>query len=203
MFAEMLAKKDSGLKPAMPQMNLGELQQKKDGLKDGGGGMDLTHTGTVTRDSQGKAQHGGFTLFTPEHERIMAIYDEGGEVGAKDWAGLAAKLPEYCLSVELLTSKAPATAKAFAWNTTEGKYLDEAAAAAAASSGANVNITQLSKDMENTQVEESSHSRRKTADELGCTSLTVSRPPLISQDNSHVLFAGRSRDDRCIRQDVP
>jgi hypothetical protein len=159
MFAELIAKKDSGLKPTMPKMNLGELKQKKDGLKDGG--MDRTHTGTVTRDAEGKAQHGGFTLFTPEHERIMKIYEDGGAEGAKDWAGLAAKLPEYCLSVDLLTSMAPTTAKAFAW------YLDGAAAAAAPNS----NIAQLASAMENKPT--TGHSRRKTADELGCASLAV------------------------------
>jgi hypothetical protein len=123
-------------------VDLGEVLAKKNGLKDSG--MDRTHTGGVTRDSNGNSIYTGFDIFTPEHHRIMKIYEtHSKEDGSKDWAGIVRSFPEYYLSVDLLSSNKPPTAKAFAWNTTEGKYFDESSA------GEVANPTQLSKDMEN------------------------------------------------------
>ena len=121
----------------MPKMDLGEVLQRKQGLKSGG--MDRTHTGGIARDATGIAIKTGFTVFTPEHDRIMQIYEAHGV----DWVAMAAALPEYNLSVGVLARLAPKTAKAFAWNVTEGKYFDEAAGGEAAAP------VQLAKDMEN------------------------------------------------------
>jgi hypothetical protein len=136
----------------LPKFDLGEVLAKKDGLKDSG--MDRTHTGGVTRDSNGDAIYKGFDVFTPEHHRIMKIYNEAAACSNKaadggsdnnDWAaGMVRLLPEYYLSVDLLSSNRPATAKTFAWNITEGKYFDESSSA-----GVAANPTQLSKGMEN------------------------------------------------------
>ena len=131
------SKPGAGIRPQMRKMDLGEVLQRKQGLRSGG--MDRTHTGGITRDASGTAIKTGFTIFTPEHDRIMQIYEAHGV----DWVAMAAALPEYNLSVGVLARLAPKTAKAFAWNVTEGKYFDEAAGGGAAAP------VQLAKDMEN------------------------------------------------------
>ena len=158
-----------GLK--QPRMNLDEVLAKKRDLKNGGiCDLSSTRSGGVTRDeATGDTRQTGFTVFTPEHERIMRIFEantisrkkeeEGScrgsaPVKARDWAAMAALLPEYGLSVALLSSLLvpPETAKAFAWNVTEGKYSNDESLAAAATAGAGgsgaLNVVQLAKDME-------------------------------------------------------
>jgi hypothetical protein len=120
--------------------SLSDVLSKRAGLKPTG--MDVTHTGTVLRDSSGAAQHTGFTVFTPEHDRIMQIYQVHSVAdGSKSWSEMCAALPEYMLSASVLSRLSPATARAFAWNVTEGKYFD-------AKSGGEA-PTQLANDMEN------------------------------------------------------
>ena len=62
--------------------------------------------------------------------------------GVRDWAGIVAALPEYTLSLDKLgVLDVKTSAKAFAWNVTEGKYYDEAREVEMP--------VQLAKDMEN------------------------------------------------------
>jgi len=149
-----------------PGINLSEVLAKKQGLKDSGMG-NRTHTGGITRDeATGRATLTGFTVFTPEHERLMHVFQAnalrkeeegsgggggggGAAAGARDWTAMAALLPEYGLSAALLSRLAPPTAKAFAWNVTEGRYAGESLAAATGGRGdVALNAVQLAKDME-------------------------------------------------------